>query len=335
MKILIASYAFAPSVGGIETASELFAIEWLRQKHEIIVVTNTPSKLEDNFPYMVVRNPSLQNLAKLISWSDIIFQNNISLNLLWPNILIGRPVVVTVQTWIGSIYGPRNIYEKIKRQIHRLCTCVAISQAVADHLPVSSTILPNPYPEDIFHLEPDVDRSGDFIFVGRLVTDKGLGILLKALSLLGKVDIRPKLTIVGDGPERKVLEGQCESLNLHEQVKFLGVKRGRELSKLLNAHRVLVVPSLWAEPFGIVALEGIACGCAVVGSKEGGLAEAIGPCGILFTNGNSEALADCLGRILAEPETIQQLTANRETHLNRFKAPIIARQYLDLFERLV
>ncbi len=190
---------------------------------------------------------------------------------------------------------------------------------MTEHLPASSIVVSNPYNDDIFKIDSEVARTCDLIFVGRLVSDKGLGLLLESLSKLQQLNVRANLTVVGDGPEMNALVIQCEKLSLREQVKFVGVKMGIELRELMNAHRILVVPSLWAEPFGIVALEGIACGCVVVGSKDGGLRESIGPCGLLFPNGNCDALADCLRRLLTDPDQLETLSENRVNHLGKFK----------------
>ncbi len=171
--------------------------------------------------------------------------------------------------------------------------------------------------------------------MGRLVSDKGLGLLLESLSGLQKLNIRANLTVVGDGPEMNAHVSQCKMLSLREQVEFVGVKKGIELCDLLNAHRILVIPSLWAEPFGIVALEGIACGCVVVGSKDGGLRETIGPCGLLFPNGNCDALIDRLRDLLTNPEQIDTLSANRRDHLGKFKKSYIAKRYIEIFENLL
>ncbi len=335
MKILLESFAFAPSIGGIETVSEILAEEWISHGHEVIVLTATPCTGGEKYTYPVVRNPNIVALIKLTNWCDVIFQNNLSLNLLWPNLLLRHSAVVTVQTWLGIAGGSRNLLETIKANLHRICTCVSISKAVAGHLPCPSTVLGNPYRDDIFRLRPEIKRSGDLVFVGRLVSDKGADLLLQALSLLKEIGISPSLTIVGDGPERKALLNQCDTLELSEQVKFVGVKRGEKLCMLLNAHKIIVVPSLWAEPFGIVAIEGIACGCAVVGSEEGGLAEAIGPCGITFPNGDSGALADCLRMLLQDSEQMLKLTAKLQEHLRKYQAQVVAQTYLEIFESLL
>src|SRR5207248_5895588 len=149
-------------------------------------------------------------------------------------------------------------------------------------------------------------------------------LLLDALKL---VTAKPRLTIVGDGPERAALEKQASQLQ--SQVEFAGAQHGEQLADSLRQHHILVVPSLWQEPFGIVALEGIACGCVVIGSAGGGLSEAIGPCGVTFPNGDARALAKAIARLLADPDECARLRQAAPTHLARFTPRHIAEIYLD------
>jgi glycosyltransferase involved in cell wall biosynthesis len=109
---------------------------------------------------------------------------------------------------------------------------------------------------------------------------------------------------------------------------------GPELAKELNRHRIAVIPSRWKEPFGIVALEAIACGCVVIGSREGGLPDAIGPCGATFPNGDARALADALSRFLKTPGLLLQYRGHTEEHLRRHHPSTVANQYLKMFESL-
>src|SRR5262249_34552970 len=158
-------------------------------------------------------------------------------------------------------------------------------------LDTPSVVIGNPYRDEIFHGIPGIERTLDLAFVGRLVTDKGVDLLLDALALLAGRGLQPSLSVIGDGPESERLEEQTRRLDLDGQVTFLGTGTGEDLCAILHHHRILVVPSRYNEPFGIVALEGIACGCAVVGSAGGGLPEAMGPCGLTFPNGDVPALA--------------------------------------------
>jgi glycosyltransferase involved in cell wall biosynthesis len=117
-----------------------------------------------------------------------------------------------------------------------------------------------------------------------------------------------------------------------EQITFLGSRTGPELVELLNRHRILVTPSRLREPFGVVALEGIACGCAVVGSDQGGLPEAIGPCGRTFPNGDVAALADRLEELLADPAAVETLRQRADEHLAVHRRQHVGDAYLEVLE---
>jgi len=101
----------------------------------------------------------------------------------------------------------------------------------------------------------------------------------------------------------------------------------------MNRHRVLVVPSRWNEPFGIVALEGMACGCLVVGSEGGGLREAIGAAGLTFPNGEALALADCLRKALTDQQAVQNCHQAAPEHLAVHAPALVAARYLGELKR--
>lgn len=101
----------------------------------------------------------------------------------------------------------------------------------------------------------------------------------------------------------------------------------------LNEIDCLVVPSVWSEPFGIVALEGIACGCLVIGSQGGGLKDAIGPCGLTYPNGDVAALAAAMRRVLDEPSLGTELRAKAPAHLARHSPQAVVDAYLQVMQR--
>jgi len=328
VKILLGSHHFFPSTGGIETVSNLLAREFGKLGHEVRVVTQTGG--DADFPFPVVRGPGLLELLRNVRWSDVFLQNNISLRTLWPLLFIRRPLFIAHQTWITNPDGSIGWQHRLKRFLLHYATSFAISRAIADRLPRPSICVGNPYDDAVFTDSPATRRERELIFVGRLVSDKGLGLLLDALKLL---ETKPWLTIVGDGPERAALGKQAANLQLQSQIEFVGQRRDEELAKLLRQHQILVVPSLWQEPFGIVALEAIACGCVVIGSAGGGLAEAIGPCGLTFPNGDATALARAIARLLADPNERDRLRQPAASHLARFTPRHVATIYLDAMSK--
>jgi glycosyltransferase involved in cell wall biosynthesis len=335
MKILFSSYLFHPSVGGIESVSKVLAEKFAAADHEIHVITQTPGDAIAGANYLVTRRPSLFQIFGLLRWSDLFFQNNISLRSLIPALLLRKRILVVHQTWLENTRGGIGWNNRLKHALLRFVTNVAISKAVADCISGHSFVIGNPYDDTVFRLIPNVARDKNLIFVGRLVSDKGVDLLLQALKLLQNDGVTPDLTIVGDGPEEKKLRKLGTELSLDRQVTFAGQKSGAALAELLNRHRILVVPSRWAEPFGIVALEGIACGCVVVGSEDGGLKEAIGPCGVTFENGNVRALADQLKRLLNDPDTHANLHQHAAEHLAKFQSDAVAAAYLRLMRKMI
>jgi glycogen(starch) synthase len=113
-------------------------------------------------------------------------------------------------------------------------------------------------------------------------------------------------------------------------VRFTGAKSQREVAERLRCHKILVIPSLWNEPFGVVALEGIACGCVIVGSNGGGLPEAIGPCGLTFPNGDAGALAQKIEQLLFDDKLAAELRAHADEHLAKHHPKRVANQYLQI-----
>jgi glycosyltransferase involved in cell wall biosynthesis len=335
MKILFSSYAFLPGVGGIETVSAILADEFVKAAHEVEVITETPGEDREPVGYGITRQPSRSKVISLLRWSDLFFQSNISLPPLLLALAFRKPCVVVHHTWIRSVRGELRWKDRLKRSLLSRVTNVAISQAVADDLQRSCAIIPNPYRDETFRLIQGVARDRDLVFLGRLVSDKGADLLLRALHHLRQNGSAPTLTIIGTGPEEQALRALSAELDLREQVEFAGGKSGDELATLLNQHRILVVPSRWAEPFGLVALEGIACGCAVVGSEDGGLREAMGPCGITFKNGDYLSLAAALDRLLGDRALEESLRQAAPPHLLRFKTSAVSRAYLELIKNVV
>lgn len=324
MKILLGSHHFFPGTGGIETVSNLLAREFVELGHEVRVITQTEGGGAFSFP--VIRRPGMLELLRQVKWCNVFLQNNISLRTLWPLLFVHRPLCIAHQTWITGADGRIGWRHRVKRFALRYATSLAISRAMADHLPEPSILVGNPYDDKVFTNHVAAPREKELIFVGRLVSDKGADLLLEAMALLPS---KPRLTIAGDGPERVHLEKQMVDLQLESRVDFVGSQTSEQLAKLLRQHQILVVPSRWREPFGIVALEGIACGCVVVGSAEGGLAEAIGSCGVTFPNGDARALANALPRLLENPAECHRLRQDAAAHLARFTPRHVANLYLE------
>src|ERR1700736_3539709 len=178
MKILLSSYLFHPSVGGIESVSKILAEKFAGVGNEVHVITQTAGDLMGGANYRLTRRPSIMKLFGLLRWSDLFFQNNISLRSLIPALILRKPTLVVHQTWLRDTRGGIGWNNRIKHGLLRCVTNVAISKAVADGICGHSLVINNPYDDRIFRSVRDLARDKNLVFVGRLVSDKGVDLLL-------------------------------------------------------------------------------------------------------------------------------------------------------------
>lgn len=331
MKVLIASHKFAPDVGGIETMSELLANYFVDNGHEVTVVTHTRSDDDRSRRFDVLRQPSPIRLWSVSRSVDVVFHNNICMRFAWPQIILRKPWVIAVRTWITRNSGRVSFRDRIKQFVLRRAHVIAISQEVARHVSNPAvTVIPNGYRDAMFTPGALTARNPrELAFVGRLVEAKGVQVLLAAMDGL-PADVT--LDIVGQGPYEEVLRGRVVELGLEDRVRFRGELKGDTLVAALRSRGTLVVPSLWNEPFGIVALEGLGAGCWVIASEGGGLSEAVGEAGLTFPNGDSEALRARLVELIENPRVRTRLTENTVPHLRSHTTGAMASRYLQIVE---
>lgn len=329
MKLVLYSPNFYPMVGGLENVVQLLAGALHERGHAVCVVTRTAAAEANSFSFPVMRTAGFWATYRAMRRADVVVQFNVSLKGVLPALLSGRPLVITHH----GVYPAGGWRGRLKRWVARRLARAntGCSRFIAGHYR-GGQWLPNPYDESVFRELPNIARSADLVFVGRLVSQKGLDVLLRALAILNRTGgAAPGLTVVGNGPERVALGQLTARLSLTPQVRFVGQQVGDALAGLLCAHAILVVPSRGEEGFGIVALEGIACGCFVIGSRAGGLPEAIGPGGVTFPVGDADALADAIQRALSAPTPTP---AERVTeHLHQHARQAVADRFVTLLNQ--
>ena len=343
LKILFLSHQFYPDIGGIEINSEILADSFVRAGHAVLMLTWSIDPSQKKFPFPVIRKPSISQLLKGHFWADVVLENNPCLRLSWPRWFIRRPAVIAVNTWIARVNGARGFQDKVKlRWLASASRVIAVSEAIQKHISTSSVVIGNPYKANEFKRLPGVSRNKDFVFLGRLVSDKGASHAIHALQRLSKhliqknvTPAKPTLTIIGEGPERKNLELLVEKFNLQDQVVFTGSVIGKELTILLNQHKFILIPSIWDEPFGNVALEGMACGCLPIASDGGGLPSAVGKAGLTYRKGNIDSLVECIVHIWNNPHKENLMAQEIPNHLRIHQPEEVARQYLKVIETAV
>ncbi len=150
----------------------------------------------------------------------------------------------------------------------------------------------------------EAEGTPEILFVGRIMPEKGLDDLVRALALI-KTSWR--LVVVGDGPSRVAAEKLVGELALGGRVEFAGWQE--DVEPFYARASLLCVPSLWPEPFGIVGIEAMARALPVVAYRSGGIPEwlAGGETGILVEPGDVEGLAAAVSELLADPEKARRM----------------------------
>jgi glycosyltransferase involved in cell wall biosynthesis len=178
---------------------------------------------------------------------------------------------------------------------------------------------------------PQREKKGrKVLFVGNLVPQKGVDVLLEAQKILERKGRGPELLIVGDGKEREALERLSRVLGL-EGVRFLGLRKDTEA--LFRESSLFVLPSR-EEGFGLVLLEAMSHGVPVVAAAVGGIGEIIenGVNGLLVEKEDPDALAQAIEGLLSNDSLRCQLVEKGYQTVERFRWPRMAREVDAIYE---
>lgn len=201
----------------------------------------------------------------------------------------------------------------------------------------AATVAPMPVATELFG--PGTQGAGmrkpnTLLFVGRLTKQKGVDLLLQALTKLPR---EITLDIVGDGDERRPLEQLAASLRLSERVRFHGTQAQRELVGHYRGAAVLVVPSA-DEGLGLVAVEAMLCETPVVAFESGGIPDVVQHerTGFLVRERSAEALADAIARLLQRDDRGASLGAAGRLHaVSTFAPESVARRYVEVYRSAI
>ena len=173
--------------------------------------------------------------------------------------------------------------------------------------------------------------------VGRLVPQKGVEYFIRAIPSIARRFPEAKYVIVGEGWSRDLLEAEARASGHSDKIKFTGFASDQDVIDLMTSADVLVVPSIY-EPFGIVALEGMATGVPVVASNVGGLAEVIDHdrTGLFVYPRSPESIAWGIGKILSDPDHAQWLTKNAKEKLHKaYSWEAVAMKTVEVYRKVV
>ncbi len=313
---------------------------------------------ERDLPFDIVRKPSLLHLARLIWKAQILHVAGTDMLPLFLGWLFGKRMVVEHHGFQTACPNGQMFYEPAQVPCpghymagnHRQClkcnsgggAILSVKRwlltfprrwlclrATANVMPTSwlGTIVRLPRMVTIHHglptgesfVVPSVDGPSRIVFLGRLVSTKGVPVLLQAVNELRDQEFQ--LDIIGDGPERSRLEAEVHRLQLEGHVVFHNYLSERELENALAAAKAVVMPSLGGEVFGLVALENMLRKKVLIVSEIGALTEVIGDAGLTFPAGDVQALAGCLRRVLQPDEFTEQIGARAASRASSLFTP--------------
>jgi len=242
--------------------------------------------------------------------------------------------------WVKSAFKLISAFPRrwlVKRACANICITHHVSRRL--QLPRARVVY---YGVGDFDAANRLDRNPDgsapfcFAYVGRLVSLKGLPLLVDAAQRLKNEGFGFRLKFIGDGPERRSLEKLVEDRGLCGETVFTGSRKGQELERLMHGVNAVVMPSVWEETAGLAAIEQMMRGKLVIAANIGGLGEVVGEAGLLFPAGDAQALAACLKRALDSPDLTKQLGVKaRQRALSMFRQDEMVKNHLLQWQALV
>lgn len=370
-RIVLFPSAFHPSLGGVEELTGQLAQEFVRRGLEVLLITNRwPRDLERRekwngitlrrFPFRLpeegwkskvssfltrssVSNELLEQVKRFKA--DLIHVQCVSSNGWYAARVAAQtevPLVVTAQGELtmdaGGLYQKSPLANRLLHSVlglaHAVTGCSAatlrdLEVFFGQSFQTRGTVVPNGVGFEAFESGPCWAHPGPyFLGIGRMVPQKGFAELIRAYATSGVS--ATDLILAGDGPEMGRLCALREELDLRGRVHFVGRAGRRAVHSLLRGAKGVVVPSL-LEPFGIVSLEAMAAGKALLVSNVGGIPEVV-PKGMgthLVPPGDVEALARGLRWLDAGVHL--DCSDGLRRHAMRFAWPRIAERYLAVY----
>ncbi|WP_330176758.1 glycosyltransferase family 4 protein [Streptomyces sp. NBC_01498] len=249
------------------------------------------------------------------------------------------PIVATFHT-----SNPRSrmmiaAYPILQPALEKISARIAVSEyarrTLVEHLGGDAVVIPNGVDVDFF-ARADVNpvwQGGTIGFVGRIDEPrKGLPVLMKALPKILDAFPETRLLVAGRGDEKEAVESLPKEMR--RSVEFLGMVSDEDKARLLRSVDLYVAPNTGGESFGIILVEALSAGAAVLASDLDAFAQVLdqGAAGELFANEDADALAEAAVRLLGDPDRRTRLRQRGSAHVRRFDWSTVGADILAVYE---
>jgi phosphatidylinositol alpha-mannosyltransferase len=251
------------------------------------------------------------------------------------------PVVGTFHASNDSSLGYRVFRPLLDRYVRRLRRRIAVSsaarQTASRYFPGEYSIVPNGVDVERFELArplSELDDGGfNILFVGRMEPRKGTKFLLKAMPAILDAVPNARLVVVGGGPLASYYESHMLE-RCREHIEFTGFVSGDLLARYYASADVFCSPATGGESFGIVLLEAMAAGAAIVASDISGYREVVEGerTGLLVTPGSPDSIANAVIRLARRPDIRERLTARAHEAVKRYAWLRVTQEILSEYE---
>jgi len=367
VRILIYSHYFHPSVGGVEKTTLLLARYLSETGHETTVITQTPSDREDAWSFRVVRTPRTRELLSLIRQAEVVqIQGFVFLPFFIAKVL-GRPVV-----WAHHGYDitcPKQIgWNDDKDTYFQLSQCmaclrrdhsmgesiglvvllaakrffkgfadahVAPSHYLLTREALKGIVIPNPVDAGLYTPSNRARETGKILFMGRLIEEKGVDVLIDAMGILAGGGHDYSLEIVGTGHKHTYLRNLVRAKGLEDRISFSPPLFDNELVDRIQRASVVAAPTISAEAFGMVGIEAMSCETPLVATRKGGFPEFAEGVAWLVPTGDAAALAEALENAITDNGLSGRLHLGRLRILERYDFRKVGESYIRLYETVL
>lgn len=249
------------------------------------------------------------------------------------------PIVATFHTSNPRSRAMIAAYPILQPALEKISARIAVSEyarrTLVEHLGGDAVVIPNGVDVGFFaDAEPKEEWRGETLgFMGRIDEPrKGLPVLMRALPKIFEARPGARLLIAGRGDEKEAVADLPAPLR--ERVEFLGMVSDEDKARLLRSVDIYVAPNTGGESFGIILVEAMSAGAAVLASDLDAFAQVLdgGAAGELFANEDADALAAAAVRLLGDEKRLAELRERGSRHVRRFDWSTVGADILAVYE---